>query len=238
MLNQAYLTSCFCFASNSWRLAASAQYLHRVMPLIDLSHPLAHGQASFPGDPGLSILPHGSFETMRCNVSKLAMGSHQGTHLDAMFHFVPGGKTLDQMPLDWFCGPAHVLRLPREPRQEITVDDLRPHEEVLVPGARILYETGWHRRFGAQNYFEDFPSLTLDAAEYLAGRGIRLLGMDTPTPSRQVFEVHHALLGREVVIIESLANLDKVPDRITFIGFPLNFQGRDGSPIRAVALVD
>jgi kynurenine formamidase len=66
-----------------------------------------------------------------------------------------------------------------------------------------------------------------------------MLGMDTPTPSRDWFEVHHILLAREaeIVVVESLANLDTIPDRITFIGFPLNFQGRDGSPIRAVALV-
>ena len=66
-----------------------------------------------------------------------------------------------------------------------------------------------------------------------------MLGMDTPTPSRDWYEVHHILLGApaEIVIVESLANLDRVPDHFTFIGFPLNFTGRDGSPIRAVAQI-
>ena len=108
-----------------------------------------------------------------------------------------------------------------------------------MPGAKIIYETGWHRQFGAENFFSDFPSLTQDAARYLVSRGIRMLGMDTPTPSRDWFEVHHILLAKdaEIVIVEALANLDRVPDRIEFIGFPLNFTGRDGSPIRAVAVV-
>jgi kynurenine formamidase len=66
-----------------------------------------------------------------------------------------------------------------------------------------------------------------------------MIGMDMPTPSRDWYEVHHILLAADVemVIVEALANLDKVPDEFTFIGFPLNFVGRDGSPIRAVAVV-
>jgi kynurenine formamidase len=167
------------------------------------------------------------------------MSTHQGTHLDAMYHFVDDGRTLDQMPLEWFYGPATVLRIPKAPREEITAADFRPHEALLVPGAKIIYETGWHRHFGRDDFFTDFPSLTQEAARYLVSRGIRMLGMDTPTPSRDWFEVHHILLGTEaeIVVVESLANLDAIPDRITFIGFPLNFQGRDGSPIRAVAVV-
>jgi kynurenine formamidase len=63
--------------------------------------------------------------------------------------------------------------------------------------------------------------------------------MDTPTPGRDWFEVHHILLAKEaeVVVVEGLTNLDQLPERFTFSGFPLNFQGRDGSPIRAVAIL-
>jgi arylformamidase len=210
------------------------------MPFVDLSHPLVHGQANFPSDPKLSIVPHGTTATLRYNISQVVMSTHQGTHLDAMYHFLDDGRTLDQMPLDWFYGPAVVLRIPKQPREEITVADFLPHEPLLVPGAKIIYETGWHRRFGTAGFFDDFPSLTQQAARYLAGRRIRLLGMDTPTPSRDWLEVHHILLAKEaeIVIVEALANLDRVPDRFTFCGFPLNFAGRDGSPIRAVAITD
>ena len=209
------------------------------MPFVDLSHPLEHGQQTFPADPKLSIVPHGTTATLRYNITQIVMSSHQGTHLDAMFHFVEDGRTLDRMPLDWFHGPAHLLRIPKPPRAEITPEDFLPYEHLLVPEAKIIYETGWHRRFGTPGFFDDFPTLTQDAARYLAGRRIRMLGMDTPTPSRDWYEVHHILLGpaAEIVIVESLANLDRVPDTFTFIGFPLNFKGRDGSPIRAVAQV-
>ena len=210
------------------------------MKLIDLTHPLKDGTPSFPGDPVMKVAPHvATAKGDPCNVSSLSLGSHQGTHLDAMYHFVPDGKHIHEMPLDWFYGPATILRIPKQAREEITVDDFKPYEARLTPGARIIYETGWHRQYGQPNYFTDFPSLTQDAARYLAGRGIRLLGMDVPTPGRDFFEVHHILLGKpaEIVVVESLANLDQLPDDFTFIGFPLHFHNGDGSPIRAVGLI-
>lgn len=209
------------------------------MQLIDLSHPLEHGQQTFPSDPKLSIIPHGNTKTLRYNISQITIGSHQGTHLDAMYHFLDDGKTLDQMPLEWFYGPARLLRIPKEANEELTVKDFLPYEELLVPGARIIFETGWHRHFGRDYFFSDFPSLSQEAARFLAEKNIRMLGMDMPTPGKDWFELHHdILLPKEIVIVESLANLDKVPEQFTFIGFPLNFKGRDGSPIRAVALVN
>jgi len=209
------------------------------MPFIDLSHPWKDGQPAFPGDPCLKIVPHATIEANRCNVSVLSLGSHHGTHLDALRHFDPVGLTLEAMPLDWFYGPATILRIPKQPREELTVEDFLPFEAILVPGAKIIYETGWHRMYGAENYFTDFPSLTQEAARYLADKGIRLLGMDTPTPGRDFYEVHHILQDKpaEIVIVESLTNLDQVPDEFVFIGFPLRIAGGDGSPIRAVAMV-
>ena len=208
------------------------------MKLIDLSHPLEHGQQTFPSDPKLSIVPHGNVRTLKYNITQIVMGSHQGTHLDAMYHFLDDGKTLDQMPLEWFYGRTSLLRIPKNAGEEIFAEDFYLYEHLLVPGAKVIYETGWHRHFGQDNFFDDFPSLTQEAARYLAGRDIRMLGMDTPTPGRDWYEVHHILLGKEIVIVESLTNLDQLPEEFTFIGFPLNFKGRDGSPIRAVAQID
>ncbi|PTX97529.1 cyclase family protein [Verrucomicrobia bacterium LW23] len=210
------------------------------MKLIDLTHPLVDGQAAFPGDPVLRVAPHATIEANRCNVSAISMGSHHGTHLDALYHFVPQGLRIHEMPLDWFFGPATVLRIPKAAREEITLSDLLPFADVIKPSAKIIYETGWHRQYGKPGYFEDFPSLTQEAAAWLAQRRIRLLGMDTPTPSRDYYEVHHLLqqAPAEIVIVESLTRLDEVPDQIVFAGFPLKWQGGDGSPIRAVAIVE
>jgi arylformamidase len=210
-----------------------------MMRLIDLSHPLRDGLPGFPNDPQLRVEPYLTIQRASCNVSRISMGSHQGTHVDAMYHFLPDGKKIDEMPLSWFYGPARMIKIPKEPREEITMADLAKHQAMLRPASRIILNTGWYRRFGTTEFFEDFPSMTQEAAKYLASRKLRMIGMDMPTPGRDYYEIHHTLLAKEVemVIVESLNNLDELPDTFTFMGFPIHFAGIDGSPIRAVALV-
>jgi len=212
--------------------------------LIDLSHPLLHGQVCYPGDPGIEVAVQDTIASVGYNITKFSMSSHQGTHLDAPFHFFDDGKTLDQIPLERFYGPACLVDLaPGDclaPKTPITVEMFRPHEAKFRPGARVIYRTGWDRTYNTPEYFTDFPTLTLEAARWIAARRIGLLGMDTGTPSTEWQECHWALLGPDIdiVVVEGLANLDKLPTEFTFIGFPLNFAGRDGSPIRAVGVVE
>ena len=210
--------------------------------LIDLSHPLEHGQPNFPSDPKISIVTHSTVTSIGYNLAQMSMSTHQGTHLDAPFHFYDKGKTLDQIDLGRFYGPASLADLAPgtvlPPKTPLTVEMFQPHEAKFRPGARVLYRTGWDRQFGCPGYFSDFPTLTLDAARWIAARRIGLLGMDTPTPSTDWKECHWILLeaGVEIVIVEGLTKLETLPERFTFIGFPLNIKGRDGSPIRAVAV--
>lgn len=213
--------------------------------LIDLSHPLAEGQPSYPSDPEIHVTAHRTLESDGVNVSSIAMGSHQGTHLDAPRHFFADGASLDQIPLDRFYGPARLIDLAPggklEPLTPLTVEMFGEHTDAFRPGAKVIYRTGWDRLFGRPEFFTDLPSLTLEAAKWIAEQRISLLGMDTPTPSKIAGrECHYALLrkGVEIVIVEGLANLDQLPERFTFIGFPLKLEGRDGSPIRAVAAIE
>ncbi len=213
--------------------------------LIDLSHPLVHGQATFPWDPKLAIMPHNTVSSIGYNITQVSMGTHQGTHLDAPFHFFDDGKTLDQMTLEQFYGPAALIDLAPgsvlPPKTPLTVEMFQKHEAVFTPNAKVIYRTGWDRMFhDGSRYFSEFPTLTLEAARWIASKRIGLIGMDTPTPSTDWKECHHILLGKgvEMVIVEGLTKLETLPPRFTFIGFPLNIKGRDGSPIRAVALVE
>ncbi len=213
--------------------------------LVDLSHPLVDGQVSYPNDPEIRITPHRTMASHGVNVSRITMGTHQGTHLDAPFHFFADGAALDQIPLERFYGPARLVDLAPgghlEPRTPITADMLQQHAGTFEAGGKVIYRTGWSRTFGRPEYFTDLPSLTLEAARWIAGRRIGLLGMDTPTPSKIAGrECHYALLekGVEIVIVEGLTNLSRLPERFTLIAFPLNFKGRDGSPVRAVAWVE
>jgi len=213
--------------------------------LVDLSHPLEDGQLSYPNDPEIHVTPHRTMESHGVNVSRLTMGTHQGTHLDAPFHFFAQGATLDGIPLERFYGPARLVDLaPKgvlEAKTPLEVEMFQEHADAFEPGARVIYRTGWDRMFGRPEFFTDLPSLTLEAARWIAETQIALLGMDTPTPSKIAGrECHYALLeeGVEIVIVEGLANLDQLPERFTFIGFPLNLTGRDGSPIRAVGVIE
>jgi kynurenine formamidase len=212
--------------------------------LVDLSHPLENGQLNFPFDPKISVTSHNTVASIGYNITQISMATHQGTHLDAPYHFFDDGKTVDQIPLDRFYGPASLIDLAPggmlAAKTPITVEMLSPHADKFQPGAKVIYRTGWDRMFGKPECFSDFPSLTLDAARWIAERRIGLLGMDTMTPSSDWKEVHHILLakGLEIVIVEGLKNLEQVPETFLFVGFPLNIKGRDGSPIRAVAVLE
>lgn len=212
---------------------------------VDLSHPIEDRQVSYPKDPTARVTAHRTLEEHGCHVSQIVLSSHHGTHLDAPFHFIAGGRTLDEIPLERFFGPASLVDLaPGGTLQggtELTVEMFQPFAEAFQPGARVIYRTGWSRRFGQSDYFTGLPSLTADAAGWMAERRIGLLGMDTPTPSTTAgHECHHILLadGVEIVLVEGLTNLSQLPDRFTFAAFPLNIKGRDGSPVRAVGIVE
>ena len=210
--------------------------------LIDLTHPLEHGMPAFPGDPEPAIEPLDTLEGAGYNTTRISMSSHTGTHLDVPFHFFDDGKTLEQVEIGRFHGPAVLVDLAAEgalaPGTRLSRETLERHTELFRPGARILYRTGWDKRFGSGDFFEGYPSLTLEAASWIASRRIGLLGMDTPSPSEDFAEVHRVLLGpeAEIIVVESLANLDQLPPAFTLSCLPLPFRGRDGSPVRAVAI--
>ncbi|MGE5608729.1 MAG: cyclase family protein [Bacillota bacterium] len=212
--------------------------------LIDLSHPLEHGQPTFPGDPAVVIESAGTIASHQYNITRLCLGSHHGTHLDAPYHFFEDGRTVDQIDLSRFYGPARRVDLaPGDElaaRTPITVEMLLPHSKAFTPGAKVLLRTGWDRVFGSPRFFSDYPTLTVESAQWIARKRIGLLGLDTPSPSEDWLESHRVLLERgvETVIVESLANLDQLPEYFVLIAFPLRLKGRDGSPIRAVAVVE
>jgi arylformamidase len=214
-----------------------------VSRIIDLSHPLTDGQPAFPGDPVFRARSAARIAREGYNLSRLSMGTHQGTHVDAPFHFFDDGRTIDRVPLDRFCGPARLIDLrrrgPLKAGTRITREMLLPHAAVFRVGGRVVYRTGWERHWGTASFYRDYPSLTPEAAAWIASRRIRLLGMDTPGPGEEWLECHRILLARgvEIAILESLANLGQVPGRFTLVACPLRIAGLDGSPVRAIAMV-
>ena len=210
------------------------------MQLIDLSHPMRSGQPGYPGDPPFEIEQHDSIAAAGYNLARICMGSHSGTHLDAPHHFFDHSRSVDEIPLEQLFGQARVLRIPRSKGGVIDQSDLEVFGDSISRESRLIIHTGWGRFYGKDGFFEDYPSLTTAAAHYLAVHHVRLLGMDMPGPGAEWDKLHKELLrpGVEIVIVESLANLERVPDEFLFAAFPLRIVGLDGCPVRAIGIVE
>lgn len=202
--------------------------------VVDLSLPIHDGAPSYPSDPPCVVTPFLTIPEAVANTRTIAMGSHQGTHLDAPFHFLADGATVDEIPLAQTTGPAFLLDLGDRPaRSALTVEDFRGLD--LQPGDRLVYRVGWDRQLHEPGYFTDMPRLTVEAAHFLAGRRLALLGMDMPTPNPEdMVEVHQVLLGAGTVLLEALADLDRLrPGPFWLSAAPLRIVGSDGAPVRA-----
>jgi arylformamidase len=204
-------------------------------PWIDISVPLYSGMVHWPDNPPVKIermldMNRGD----KCNVSTLAMGSHTGTHMDAPLHFIKTGKGLDRMPLDATIGPARVIAI--RDAESIKPDELHPHK--IKRGERILFKTRNSTKSWKSDAFDErFVYISKEAAQYLADRCIRTVGVDYLSVGgykRDGLETHRALLGAGIWIIEGL-NLSKVkPGSYELVCLPLKVLNGDGAPARAI----
>jgi len=207
--------------------------------IVDLSLEVYHQAPTFTPDPKCGILIHHTIESMGYNITQIIMSSHQGTHLDAPFHFIDKGKTVDKIALDKCVGDAVVINLSKKKAKDaIKVKDLKPYENKIIKGAKILLRTDWYKIYPKKEFFSDQPLITLELARWLAKKEIGLLGLETPGVHPKDYEiVHKALLKKEIVIVEGLAHLNELTkEKVFFVAVPLKIKGRDGSPVRAFAI--
>lgn len=210
------------------------------MTVYDLSRPVHTGMAVFPGDPEVSVQPALTLDGDGVAVSRLDLGSHTGTHVDAPAHSVRGGRTVDRIDPTELLGAARVLRVaaPR-PDAEITAGSLASPLPPTLPPV-VLVHTGWDTRFGHSD-MTSHPWVSLALAKDVWRRGARVLGTDALSPDRSApdgaatLPVHEWWLGRDGLIVENLQGLATVPDTLRVSFLPLLLAGVDGSPIRAVA---
>ena len=177
----------------------------------------------YPGDPKpekqtLCAISDGELY----NLTVFSMCAHNGTHIDAPFHFLPGGKTVEQLPLETFVGDCFVARW----EGDITAGDA----EAILEKAR-----------GAERLLIAGPAtVTAGAARVFASKGLRLLGCEGQTvgPEEAPMEVHLILLRRGIVLLEGIV-LEGVPEGNYFLSAaPLNLAGADGAPCRAYLIAD
>ena len=203
--------------------------------IVDLSQPLGDGTPFFPGDGPVRVT---ALEEGSVNLSRIDFSVHTGTHMDAPFHFFSDAETIDRVSLDRCMGPARLVDLRGiAPRAEIRREHLAPPSALLRAHAVILH-TGWSKHWNEPHYFTGHPCLSAGAAEFLVGCGVKLVGVDMPSVDRAPYPAHRILLGAGVPIVENLANLEAIgADLFQIVVLPLKLAGRDGSPVRAAALV-
>ncbi|MGM0592498.1 MAG: cyclase family protein [Halobacteriota archaeon] len=209
----------------------------------DLTHPLTDGMPTYPDDPSVSVTSDATIESDGYRVTRLTLGSHTGTHVDAPSHTESDGKTLGDFSLDTFRFDARRIDL-RElgPRDPIPVDALpEPTSDDL-----LVLHTGWDDYWGTPRAL-DHPYLTREAARWCVDHGYHVatdgLSVD-PTPSDtsrddepEGVPAHRELLGADRLIVENLTGLAALPVRFVLHAYPLALDA-DGAPVRALGITE
>lgn len=201
---------------------------------IDVSVPIHGGMTCWPGDPPVKIeriedLERGDEITF----SRAELGLHAGTHVDAPAHYLRGGATIDNMPKDAMIGTARVIGV-QDP-EIIIAEELA--ENDICAGEILLFRTRNSTRTGKSRFVEDFVYFSTLAAEFLANRQVRLVGIDALSVGgyrKNETIAHRVLLEAGVWIVENL-DLSRVsPGAYDFLCLPLNIQGAEASPARVL----
>jgi arylformamidase len=206
------------------------------MRTYDITLTITPNMIVWPGDPKVSIQRTSNMDSGdNANVSQISMSCHTGTHVDAPHHFLNNGKTVEDLSLELLVGRAYVLYLPEV--NQITASVLR-YAEIPPRTRRLLFKTKnselWKN--GQHEFKSDFVALSVDAAEWLVDRNVRLVGIDylSIAPYNLGTPVHTILLDAGVVVIEGLDLSNVTPGRYTLHCLPLKLGGADGAPTRCV----
>lgn len=207
------------------------------MTYIDISPLISARIAVFPGDQKYQRkvaldMNKGDHLTL----SSIEMSLHVGAHADAPNHYHKLGRGIDQRVLDYYIGPAQVITVQIPRGQRIAIQNI---QQISIQAPRILFRT---LSFPDPNMWNsDFNSLSPELIEYLAAKGVRLVGIDTPSidpEDSHELESHQAIFKNNLAILEGLV-LQHVPDGLyQLIALPLKLEGADASPVRAILVKD
>ncbi len=214
------------------------------MEMIDLSRVIYDGMPKIPVLPDVRVQRCLSLEKGHpLNVTEISLPCHAGTHVDAPVHIIGNGKSIEEIPLEDFVGPGAVIPVKKRGGEEVTARDLEDSGVPVSRGDILMLFTGWDEKFESPDY-NIHPYLSIDAAEWIVGKGVKLFGIDCitvdlPTPMRQKgfeYPVHKILLGNGVLIAENVANLGKVAGKKNrILALPLKVKGSDAAHARIIA---
>jgi arylformamidase len=208
---------------------------------IDLTHTVENGMPVYIGDPVPKISRFKRLAKDGVNVSVLKLGSHTGTHVDAPIHFVRGGQAVDELSVESFVGEAAVLDFSgKQAGSAITASDLEGHSDEVEKGSIVLLYTGFSKKWKDLRARRKFTYLSGDAAQWLAEREVKAVGIDYLSVEKfgaKTPIAHVTLLSRGIPIIESLnQNLSRLVGRkVLFVCLPIKIGECDGAPARAMA---
>jgi arylformamidase len=200
--------------------------------LYDATLPIHEKMVTFPGDPPFKIKPF--FQRQQgdsFDLALMSLGTHLGTHVDPPAHYLAGGATVDEIPLESLVGPAVVLDM----RGRSQVDQQALAKAPLGDHVRVLFKTDNGPRLLEPSFHEDFVHLTEDGARYLVQKNVRLVGNDYLSIERYQnpgAPVHHILLKAGVVVVEGVNLLEVPPGVYEIYCLPLKIKGADGAPAR------
>ena len=203
------------------------------MKIYDVTIPISPSMHVYEGDPPVSVEPMLQIaKGDNANVTFLKFGTHTGTHLDAPSHFIEGGMTVDQIPLNLLFGRARVVEISSA---VITAEVL--DEFDFTGDVRVLFKTRNSYLWNEKSFAQEFVHLTKEAAKRLVENGIKLVGIDYLSVEKFNFEtpdVHRTLLGNGTIIIEGLDLREVEPGDYEMICLPMKVEGGDGAPARVV----
>ena len=217
---------------------------------LDLTMTISDTLPTFPDSPSPQFIKWSDLKRDGYNLELLFASTHSGTHIDAPYHFDQNGIKVNQIKLRDLIGSATLVRLEdgraENPNYLITKHDICAFEKSskghrILSGMAVIFHTGWQKSHIAdKDFFLSNPGLDRSAARYLASRGVRMVGTDSPSIDAgcdSSFAAHRILAKAGIPIVENLANLEKIRAvEFDLVVLPLKLKGASGSPVRAMAL--
>lgn len=204
------------------------------MHLIDLTRTVSDGMPVFPGDSPVSLRPFATIEEEGFTNFRLECGMHIGTHMDGPLHMISGGRRLLDMSPEYFAGRGVMV----DARGHDPIDTEVLASRQLQRGDILVIRTGWSAHYGTIRYYEDYPELTTQLAAAIIEAGVKMVCLDSPSPDKSPFRIHHLLLGNDILIVENLVGLEALAEVVRFdmFAFPLKLEA-DSAPARVMAQV-
>lgn len=211
--------------------------MERIMKIWDISLPVSPDIPVWPGDPEINVQRVNKIEDgANANVSRMDIGCHTGTHVDAPYHFLPNGKTIETLDLDSLIGPAQVIRIPDD--ISVITGDVVFACGIHEGTKRVLFKTynsAFWKKYGSQ-FRTEFAGIDDSGAQALVDLGVKLVGLDylSVAPFKKSRPTHEVFLKAAVVLLEGVDLSMVDAGDYDLVCLPLKLKGSDGSPARAV----